>query len=166
MRRYKTIAAVLLTPIVLSACAAWAPQSAAGLTSAHIVGENYDEAGRVTKRCEAEIRDGKERSDVSLSGTVCDSKFSYAAREVKAFRAFEIRAEVEQASIEVLGEIVPDVVKAGMDAALTAFTGASVVGAARDAVAAKAALEAARIKAAALKAAAQAAGAAKPLGVP
>lgn len=145
----------------LSACAALGPQSQAGLTSAHVTGEEYDSAGRVTKRCEATIKDGKERSDTSLSGTVCGSQFSYTAHEVRAFRAFEIRAEVEQASIAAFGKITPEIVEAGMSAALTAFTGATVVGAARDAVASKAALDAVKLKIDAAKVA----GAAKPGGV-
>lgn len=150
--------AAALLPLALGACAALGPQAAAGLTSAHVTGEEYDAVGRVTKRCEATIRDGKERADTALAGKVCGSNFYYSAREVRAFRAFEIRAQVEEASIAALGEIVPDVVKVGMDAALAAFTGATVAGAARDAVAAKAALDAAKIKIEAAKAA----GAGKP----
>ena len=146
---------------LLPACAALGPQSQAGLTSAHIIGQKFDEAGRVVERCEATINDGKERSGTSLSGTVCGSQFTYTAHEVRAFRAFEIRSEVEQASIAAFGKIVPEIVEAGMSAALTAFTGATVVGAARDAVASKAALDAAKLKIDAAKAV----GAVKPGGV-
>ena len=144
----RTIPSVLAIAIIsmLPACAFSGPQSQAGLTSAHIVGQKFDEAGRVIERCEATINDGKERSDTSLSGTVCGSQFSYTAHEVRAFRAFEIRAEVEQASIAAFGKIVPEIVETGMSAALTAFTGATVVGAARDAVASKAALDVVKLK--------------------
>ena len=138
---------------LLGACAALSPQAAAGLTSAHVAAEEYDATERVTKRCEATIKDGKERSDTSLSGTVCGSSFNYTAHEVRAFRAFEVRAEVEQASIAAFGKVVPEVVQVGMEAALSAFTTSTVAGAARDAVAAKAGLDAAKLKIEAAKAA-------------
>lgn len=149
-RAARLAAAVLLAP--LAACAALSPQSGAGLTVASVSAVQYDADGRVTQRCEADIRDGKERSDTSLSGEVCGSKFSYEAREVRALRAFEIRAAVERESMQVLGRVVPEVVEAGLSAAASAFAGTALVGAARDALAMRAAQEAAALRMEALRA--------------
>lgn len=156
------LAALAALPL-LGACAFVSEQQAAGLTTATVVGERIDEQGRVVERCRAEVKDGKQRQKVALGGTVCGSSFLYQADEIEAFRAFDIRKDAEKASTEVLGRIVPEVVDTAVSAGLRAFVGTSAIGAARDAVAAKAALDAAKLKAETLKAAATGA---KPGGAP
>ena len=150
-----SVLAALLLPLVLPACAAFSEQSAAGLTVARVSGVELDAAGREVRRCEIELRDGKERRRTTLSGTVCGQSFHYAADEVDAFRAHEIRADAEKHSAEVLGAVVPEVVDAALTAGLKAFVGTGTVGAARDLAAQKAAAEAARLKIEAMKAAPQ-----------
>ncbi len=134
--------------IALSSCSVLSPQSEAGLTRAEMKAQEFDKDGRVVKECSAVIHDGKQRTDVSLNGTICGSSFSYMTKEELSFQAFLIRGEVEKKSIEQLGKIVPEVV----DAALRAFLGSTVIGGVGNAVAAKAALDAAQLKIDAIKA--------------
>lgn len=144
------VLAAILLPAVLSACEF--PRGA-GMTNFSVKTLHFDETGRVTQECSAHFTDGKERDGVSAGASICGGAVHYTASGERAFRAFEIAAEAQKVSVEVLGRVVPDVV----GAALSAYTGAGALSAVSDAVAAKAALDAARLKAETLKAAGAAA---------
>lgn len=98
---------ILASLLFLSACAG--EQKAAGITLA-TVKWCADDKG-VTHLCGAEIVDGKERADVVLNVTLPNgASVSYLAKEVRAFKAHEIRAAVETALIEQTGEAAPEIV--------------------------------------------------------
>lgn len=93
--------------VFLSACAG--EQRAAGITLA-TVKWCADDKG-VTHLCGAEIIDGKERADVVLNVTLPNgASVRYLAKDVRAFKAHEIRAAVETALIETTGEAAPEIV--------------------------------------------------------
>ena len=144
---------IVILPLIAGCAAILSPQSGAGLTIARTHAQEFDATGRITKECSAEVRDGKERNEVLMTGTLCGATFTYSAREENSFKAFEVRAAVEVESMNMLGKVLPEIVDAGVTAASRAFVGSSAVGAARDAFAAKAGLEAARLKIEAAKAA-------------
>lgn len=139
MKRFTVIAALLL-----GACT----QNSAGLTEAEVTWCD----GHL---CSARIIDGKEKASVTLKVRFPDgSGVEYGAADVKAFRAFEVRAAVESALIEATGAAVPAVVSTVTRAVLGVAGLEAVTGAVGAKIAADTALEGARIKAGAAAAAA------------
>ncbi|NIR50019.1 hypothetical protein GWO43_16090 [candidate division KSB1 bacterium] len=67
--------------------------------------------------CNIEIIDGKERSDVSFALVTPDGTgFEYEAAEEKAFEGQRIRGQVDEAQLEVMGEVIPGLTEAIIDA--------------------------------------------------
>ncbi len=65
-------------------------------------------------------KDGKEKQNVSLEIELPNGvKLSYSADGVKAFKAHEVRAAVEQAISEDVREVVPNIVDIIVDALTT-----------------------------------------------
>lgn len=115
-------AAVTILPLFAAACGAlpWNPQGSAGLTRAEVKWCESEKDGADRYLCAAEIIDGKEKSDVKLTvklpgGTEVD----YQAKDVKAFRAHEVRSAVEEAVSEDVKSVAPGIV----DSIVKAITG-------------------------------------------
>lgn len=99
----------------LAGCAS--PQDGAGMTVARVTW--CPEPDGALRLCGAEIMDGKERRDVSLALRLPDgTAVVYQAADVRAFEAQALRAAVEKALIEEIGEAAPAVVEAVVAAVL------------------------------------------------
>lgn len=61
--------------------------------------------------------DAKEKDRVRITAKLPDgTEFTYLAEDVRAFRAHEVRAEVEKAQIETQGEAIPALTEAIVNA--------------------------------------------------
>jgi len=104
----RALACGTFAALVLSACAGalpWNPQGYAGINKAEI---SFDEEGRPSHVL---IVGGKEQETISLDFEMPNGlKASYKAEGVKAFRAHEVRAAVEQAISDDVKEAVPGIV--------------------------------------------------------
>ena len=128
---------IVLAAMAVGACA----QSDAGLTRAHV---DWCDG----KLCGASIIDGKEKGDVALRVAFPDgAEVEYRATDVKAFRAFEVRAAVERALAETAGQAAATVASAVTKAVL----GAAGIEAVTGALGAKAALEGKKMEIDAMK---------------
>lgn len=112
----RALACGTFAALVLSACAGalpWNPQGYAGINKAEI---SFDEEGWPSHVL---IVGGKEQETISLDFEMPNGlKASYKAEGVKAFRAHEVRAAVEQAISDDAKEAVPGIVDAVVKAIL------------------------------------------------
>ena len=104
----RVLACGIFATLALSACAGalpWNPQGYAGINKAEI---SFDEEGRPSHVL---IIGGKEQETISLDFEMPGGlKASYKAEGVKAFRAHEVRAAVEQAISDDVKEALPGIV--------------------------------------------------------
>ncbi|MEE8223889.1 MAG: hypothetical protein V3S59_06265 [Alphaproteobacteria bacterium] len=116
----------LLVPVagafLLAGCAGavpWNSQVNAGITRAEILWCESKNAAKDTYLCEAEIVDGKETADVTLTVKLPNgAEVRYAAKGVKAFEGHEVRGAVEKAISNDMKDVAPGVVESVVDAIL------------------------------------------------
>lgn len=108
MRPLLNIIAACALALSLSACAGSGvfgsnPQGDAGLSKWSV---GFNEDGTLAA---VEVVDGKEKQDVHLAADIKAGTVSYSATAVKAFAAFESRADVEKWVASRWPELAPDV---------------------------------------------------------
>ncbi len=114
-----------LAALFLAGCAGTLPgvsqQGVAGITDVRLEWCESASAEAPKYLCGVRWRDGKEKQNVSLEIELPNNggKLSYSADGVKAFKAHEVRAAVEQAISEDVREVVPNIVDIIVDALTT-----------------------------------------------
>jgi len=111
----------IIALLFISACGSvpWNKQQYAGLNSVHFSWCKAEE-GSTYLPCKVRIIDGKEQGSIDFKFQMPDGTIlNFTADNVKAFEGQALRAEVEKAVAEQIGEVSPGLV----DAILSAVTG-------------------------------------------
>ncbi len=118
----KYILISILTTITLSGCAGalpWNKQNYAGINEVSFSWCKAND-GATYMPCNVKITNGKENGNIKFAFEMSDGTIlNFSAEDVKAFRGQDIRAKVEIAIAEQLGNVAPSVV----DAIVKAITG-------------------------------------------
>ncbi len=112
---------ILFAALFLGGCAGTIPgasqQGTAGITDVRLEWCAPTGADARKYLCGVRWTDGKEKTNVKLSVTFPDgTRLAYSADGVKAFKAHEVRAAVEQAISEDVREVLPNIVDIIVDA--------------------------------------------------
>lgn len=122
MLRYLKLITTTGMVISLIACAGavpWNKQNYAGINEVSFSWCKADE-GKIYVPCNVKITNGKENGNIKFAFEMSDGTIlNFSAEDVKAFGGQNIRANVEKAVAEQLGDVAPGVV----DAIITAITG-------------------------------------------
>lgn len=120
--KYTKILVCILTTIVLSGCAGavpWNKQNYAGINEVSFSWCKAND-GKTYMPCNVKITNGKENGGIKFSFEMPDGTIlNFSADDVRAFEGQSIRANVEKAIAEQLGDVAPGVV----DAIIKAVTG-------------------------------------------
>ncbi len=113
-----------LAALFLAGCAGTIPgvsqQGVAGITNVRLEWCEPASAEAPKYLCGLRWRDGKEKQNVSLEIELpTGARITYTADGVKAFKAHEVRAAVEQAISEDVREVMPNIVDIIVDALAT-----------------------------------------------
>ena len=113
-----------LAALFLAGCAGAIPgvnqQGVAGITDVRLEWCESANADAPKHFCGVRWKDGKEKQNVSLDIELpTGARLTYSATGVRAFKAHEVRAAVEQAISEDVREVVPNIVDIIVDALTT-----------------------------------------------
>ncbi len=113
-----------LVALFLAGCAGTLPgvsqQGVAGITDVRLEWCESASAEAPMYLCGVRWKDGKEKQSVSLEIELpTGARLTYTAGGVKAFKAHEVRAVVEEAISEDVREVVPNIVDIIVDALTT-----------------------------------------------
>ncbi len=115
-----TLAALLLSSCMAAGAVPWNKQNYAGISRWRVTPTSDCEEG-VPICYELDVIDGKEKADITFDiERLPGGGFSikYSAKGVAAFRAHEIRAELEKEVAKQTGRMLPEMVRAAVEAAI------------------------------------------------